>query len=224
MFQWVLQQLIPLPFILNRFRQLLGNTNHWQTGPGPRGGWAWWWSSPWSLSQGFSGEIWHTWADIIHDKQMPSVMQRMVLNKINNQSRIVEISSSLYILAKYFSSSTINFCCCYCDGCVHGSERHLTDAGASENPGLWAPAPGLSVPQQTRDNKNMANTEQLKSRGKIILKDFNLGRSISRQLQTVMKGLLWSCFLLKVCSWLRILNKTSRGNVYRDQILNSARR
>ena len=90
----------------------------------------------------------------------------------------------------YFCSGTINFCCCYCDGCVHGSERHLTDAGASENPGLWAPAPGLSVPQQTRDNKNMANTEQLKSRGKIILKDFNLGRSISRQMQTVMKGFL----------------------------------
>ena len=148
------------------------------------------------------------------------LIKSTMLNKINN----VEIWSSLYILWKYFCSGTINFCCCYCDGCVHGSERHLTDAGASENPGLWAPAPGLSVPQQTRDNKNMANTEQLKSRGKIILKDFNLGRSISRQFQTVMKGLLWSCFLLKVCSWLRILNKTSRGNVYRDQILNSARR
>ena len=158
------------PFILNRFRQLLGKTNHWQTGPGPRGGWAWWWSSPWSLCQGLSAERWRTWADInIHDKQMPSVMQRMVLNKINNQSINVEICSSLYILWKYFCSSTINFCCCYCDGCVHGSERHLTDAGASENPGLWAPAPGLSVPQQTRDNKNMANTEQLKSRGTILL-------------------------------------------------------
>ena len=170
MFQWVLQQLSP-PFIQNHFRQLLGNTNHWQTGPGPRGGWAWWWSSPWSLCQGFSPERWQTRGNIIHDKPMSSVMQWMLLNnKINN--RIVETlryPAHFIFLQSIFSLGQLIFVVAsVTDVSMVLSAIWLPGLG-SENPGLWAPAPGLSVPQQTRDNKNMANTEQSKSRGNILV-------------------------------------------------------